>query len=74
MLKDKVAIIDKELRYKGIKSCVVCSSATKTEGEVESGRSEEEVANSSWENAEDVAQGIVYVCSGENTVWEIRMR
>ena len=35
---------------------------------------EESVATSNWEKAEDVAEGILYACVAENTVWEIRMR
>lgn len=66
--------IDKEFGSRGIKSCVVCPSATKTEFEVGFGRTEESVAASKWEKAEDVAEGILYACVAENTVWEIRMR
>ena len=66
--------IDKELGGKGIKTCVLCPSATKTEFEVGYGRTEEEVAASGWETPEDVAEGIVYACAAKNTVWEIRMR
>ena len=66
--------IDKELRSQGIKTCVVCPSATKTEFEVGYGRSKESVEAAHWETADDVAQGILYACKAENTVWEIRMR
>lgn len=66
--------IDKELGHKGIKTCVICPSATKTEFEVGFGRTTEGVANSNWETAEDVAEGILYACISNNTVWEIRMR
>lgn len=66
--------IDKELRNQGIKTCVVCPSATKTEFEVGFGRTQESVAASNWETPEDVAQGILYACLAKNTVWEIRMR
>ena len=66
--------IDKELRREGIQTCVVCPSAAKTEFEVGFGRTEEKVAASGWETAEDVAAGILYACTAKNTVWEIRMR
>lgn len=66
--------IDRELGREGIKTCVVCPSATKTEFEVGFGRTEEGVANSGWETAEDVAEGILYACTAKNTVWEVRMR
>ena len=66
--------IDKELGKKGIKTCVMCPSATKTEFEVGFGRTEEGVAASGWETPEDVAEGILYACVAKNTVWEIRMR
>lgn len=66
--------IDKELGAKGIKTCVVCPSATKTEFEVGFGRTEEGVAHSNWETAENVAAGILYACTAKNTVWEVRMR
>ena len=66
--------IDKELSAYGIKSCVVCPSATKTEFEVGFGRTEEGVAASGWETAEDVADGILFAACAKNTVWEIRMR
>lgn len=66
--------IDRELGYRGIKSCAVCPSATKTEFEVGYGRTAEGVAASNWETAEDVAEGILYACTAANTVWEIRMR
>lgn len=66
--------IDKELRSQGIKTCVVCPSATKTEFEVGYGRTKESVEAAHWETADDVAQGILYACKAENTVWEIRMR
>lgn len=66
--------IDKELRNQGIKTCVVCPSATKTEFEIGFGRTQESVAASNWETPEDVAQGILYACLAKNTVWEIRMR
>ena len=66
--------IDKELGKCGIKTCVMCPSATKTEFEVGFGRTEEGVAASGWETPEDVAEGILYACVAKNTVWEIRMR
>lgn len=66
--------IDRELGSQGIKTCVMCPSATKTEFEVGFGRTEEGVAASNWETAEDVAEGILYACVAKNTVWEIRMR
>lgn len=66
--------IDKELRRQGIKTCVMCPSATKTEFEVGFGRTKEGVAASAWETPEDVAEGILYACTAKNTVWEIRMR
>ena len=66
--------IDKELRSQGIKTCVVCPSATKTEFEVGYGRTKESVEAAHWETADDVVQGILYACKAENTVWEIRMR
>lgn len=66
--------IDRELRSEGIRTCVVCPSATKTEFEVGYGRTEESVAAADWETPEDVAQGILYACTAKNTVWEIRMR
>lgn len=66
--------IDKELGSQGIKTCLMCPSATKTEFEVGFGRTEEGVAASSWETPEDVAEGILYACTAKNTVWEIRMR
>ena len=66
--------IDKELRSQGIKTCVVFPSATKTEFEVGYGRTKESVEAAHWETADDVAQGILYACKAENTVWEIRMR
>lgn len=66
--------IDKELRSEGIRTCVVCPSATKTEFEVGYGRTEEKVAAADWETPEDVAEGILYACTAKNTVWEIRMR
>lgn len=66
--------IDRELSAQGIKTCVVCPSATKTEFEVGFGRTEEGVANSGWETAEDVAEGILYAAVAKNTVWEVRMR
>lgn len=66
--------IDKELRQQGIKTCVMCPSATKTEFEVGFGRTEEGVTASAWETPEDVAEGILYACTAKNTVWEIRMR
>ena len=66
--------IDKELRSKGIRTCVVCPSATKTDFEVGYGRTREGVARAKWETAEDVADGILYACTAKNTVWEIRMR
>ncbi len=66
--------IDRELGRQGIKTCVMCPSATKTEFEVGFGRTEEGVAASLWETPEDVAEGILYACTAKNTVWEIRMR
>lgn len=66
--------IDKELAGEGIKTCVVCPSATKTEFEIGFGRTQERVDASNWETPEDVAQGILYACLAGNTVWEIRMR
>lgn len=66
--------IDKELAGEGIKTCVVCPSATKTEFEIGFGRTQERVDASNWETPEDVAQGILYACLASNTVWEIRMR
>ena len=66
--------IDRELGAHGIKTCVMCPSATKTEFEVGFGRTEEGVSNSGWETPEDVAEGILYACIAKNTVWEIRMR
>lgn len=66
--------IDKELGPQGIKACSVCPSATKTEFEVGYGRTREGVAASNWETAEDVAEGILYAATCNNTVWEIRMR
>ena len=66
--------IDKELGKRGIKTCVMCPSATKTEFEVGFGRTEEKVAASNWETPEDVAEGILYACTAKNIVWEIRMR
>lgn len=66
--------ISKELAGEGIKTCVVCPSATKTEFEIGFGRTQERVDASNWETPEDVAQGILYACLANNTVWEIRMR
>lgn len=66
--------IDKELAGEGIKTCVVCPSATKTEFEIGFGRTQERVDASNWETPEGVAQGILYACLAGNTVWEIRMR
>lgn len=66
--------ISRELESEGIKACTICPSATKTEFEVGFGRTEEGVAASKWETAEDVAEGILYACTGKNVVWEIRMR
>lgn len=66
--------IDRELGSQGIKTCVMCPSATKTEFEVGFGRTAEGVAASNWETPEDVAEGILYACTAKNTVWEIRMR
>lgn len=66
--------IDKELHREGIKTCVICPSATKTEFEVGHGRTEEAVKAADWETPEDVAAGILYACLAKNTVWEIRMR
>lgn len=66
--------IDRELGGQGIKTCVVCPSATKTEFEVGFGRTAEGVAASGLESAEDVAEGILYACVAKNTVWEVRMR
>ncbi|MBR1811404.1 MAG: SDR family oxidoreductase [Clostridia bacterium] len=66
--------IDRELGHKGIQTCVMCPSATKTEFEVGFGRTAEGVAASNWETAEDVAEGILYACVAKNTVWEVRMR
>ncbi len=66
--------ISRELESEGIKACAICPSATKTEFEVGFGRTEEGVAASTWETAEDVAEGILYACTAKNVVWEIRMR
>ena len=66
--------ISRELESEGIKACAICPSATKTEFEVSFGRTEEGVAASQWETAEDVAEGILYACTAKNVVWEIRMR
>ena len=66
--------ISRELESEGIKACAICPSATKTEFEVGFGRTEEGVAASQWETAEDVAEGILYACTAKNVVWEIRMR
>ena len=66
--------IDKELAAYGIKTCVVCPSATKTEFEVGFGRTAEGVAAANWETPEDVAAGILFAAIAPNTVWEIRMR
>ena len=66
--------ISRELESEGIKACAICPSATKTEFEVGFGRTEEGVAASKWETAEDVAEGILYACTTKNVVWEIRMR
>ena len=51
--------ISRELESEGIKACAICPSATKTEFEVGFGRTEEGVAASKWETAEDVAKGIL---------------
>lgn len=66
--------IDRELGRYGIKTCVMCPSATKTEFEVGFGRTAEGVAAANWETPEDVAEGILYACVAKNTVWEVRMR
>ena len=66
--------IDRELGHRGIKACAVCPSATKTDFEVGHGRTAEGVAAANWETAEDVAEGILYAATCNNTVWEIRMR
>lgn len=66
--------IDRELGHRGIKACAVCPSATKTDFEVGYGRTAEGVAAANWETAEDVAEGILYAATCNNTVWEIRMR
>ena len=66
--------IDKELGAEGIKTCVMCPSATKTDFEVGFGRTKEGVAKTNWETAEDVEEGILYACTAKNKVWEIRMK
>ena len=66
--------IDKELGAEGIKTCVMCPSATKTDFEVGFGRTKEGVAKTNWETADDVAEGILYACTAKNKVWEIRMK
>ena len=66
--------IDKELGSQGIKTCVMCPSATKTDFEIGFGRTKEGVAQTNWETADDVAEGILYACTAKNKVWEIRMK
>lgn len=46
--------IDKELAGEGIKTCVVCPSATKTEFKIGFGRTQERVDASNWETPENV--------------------
>ena len=66
--------IDKELGSQGIKTCIMCPSATKTDFEIGFGRTKEKVAQTNWETADDVAEGILYSWAAKNKVWEIRMK
>lgn len=74
-LRGLAQAIDKELRTEGIKSCVMCPSATITEFEVGYGRTEERLAKSGHLTADDVAEAILFVStqSERSRVFELRM-
>lgn len=67
--------IDKEFKHKGIKSCVVCPNAIKTEFEVGNGRTQESVDQAQWQTPEDVADAILFaVTRGKRSkITEIRL-
>lgn len=67
--------LDKEYKHKGIKSCVICPNAFKTEFEVGDGRTAEEVAKQNWQTPEDIADAIVFaVTRGKRSkITEIRL-
>ncbi|EEQ56353.1 3-oxoacyl-[acyl-carrier-protein] reductase domain protein [Clostridiales bacterium 1_7_47FAA] len=67
--------LDKEYKHKGIKSCVICPNAIKTEFEVGDGRNAEEVAQQMWQTPEDVADAITFaVTRGKRSkITEIRL-
>ena len=64
---------EKKFWGQGIKACVMCPSATKTDFEVGFGRIKEGVVKTNWETANDVAEGILYAYTAKNKVSEIRM-
>lgn len=67
--------LDKEYKHKGIKSCVICPNAIKTEFEVGDGRSAEDVEKQNWQTPEDVADAITFaVTRGKRSkITEIRL-
>lgn len=67
--------LDKEFKGTGIKSCVVCPNAIKTEFEVGDGRTADDVAQKNWQTPEDVADAILFaVTRGKRSkITEIRL-
>ena len=50
--------IDKELRSQGIKTCIMCPSATETDFEIGFGTTKEGIVKTIWETSDDVIEGI----------------
>ncbi|MBQ3444478.1 MAG: SDR family oxidoreductase [Selenomonadaceae bacterium] len=67
--------LDKEFKGTGIKSCVICPNAIKTEFEVGEGRTAEEVAKTNWQTPEDVADAILFAVTRarRSKITEIRL-
>lgn len=67
--------LNAEFKGTGIKSCVVCPNAIKTEFEVGAGRTAEEVAQKNWQTPEDVADAIIFACTRgkRSKITEIRL-
>ena len=66
--------IDKELRSQGIKTCIMCLSATKFDFEIGFGTTKEGVVKTIWETSDDVIEGILYVYTAKNKILEIWMK
>lgn len=68
--------LDKELRPHGIKVGVICPGGVKTEFALDTGRTEESVAQSGWLDPEDVAGAVLLACtqSSHSRIIEIQMR